>query len=57
MASKRRLRRKSCTGKIRYNDQSSAAAQAFRARVFRQAGNVRAYLCKFCNGYHIGHQS
>lgn len=46
MASKRRLRRKSCTGKVRYLSQDLALA-ALSA--------MTPYRCQFCNGFHFGH--
>jgi hypothetical protein len=53
MASKRRIRRKSCTGKIRHASKEEAriAAQKLRAK----GEIVGVYLCRFCNGWHVGH--
>lgn len=56
MASKRRLRRKSCEGKARHSTWKGAEIaadihyQRFRSVVF-------PYLCQFCKHptYHIGH--
>jgi len=55
MASKRRIRRKSCTGKQRHL--SAAAGQAHIAHLHRRFGYSRmdVYRCSFCNGYHVGH--
>lgn len=57
MSSKRRLRRKSCTGKERFVDQ--LAAQAAIGRLIRARGSGSGYLtpyrCSFCNGFHFGH--
>jgi hypothetical protein len=49
MASKRRLRRRSCKSKVRHIDQTAAVAHA------RHLGfQHRAYKCKFCGGWHVG---
>lgn len=54
MSSKRRLRRKACQGKQRYNKHEQAAFAAHRVR--QSTGeHIHAYLCPHCNGYHIGH--
>ena len=50
MASKRRIRRASCTGKVRFDN-----AQAAYAACRRTGGWIVAYGCKFCGGHHIGH--
>ncbi len=54
MASKRHLRRKSCEGKMAFNDFFSAARHAvYRAH---QSGDyLLAYRCRFCRKFHIGH--
>lgn len=56
MSSKRRIRRKSCTGKHRFADQAAALA-AIRALHARKGwqGLLTPYRCKFCNGFHFGH--
>jgi len=55
MASKRRIRRKSCTGKVRHPDEL-AARRHIGALVFRKGERgLRAYRCPFCNGWHVGH--
>jgi len=58
MASKRRIKRKSCTGKVRHLS-SDAARKALRVTVrhdqVHQPMNV--YRCQFCGGYHIGHRA
>lgn len=57
MSSKRRLRRKSCEGKVRHVDPNAAQAAArslVRAGKSR-GGIIRVYCCSFCNGYHLGH--
>lgn len=53
MGSKRAIRRKACTGKIRYSTREKA-----RARVFKTSFDGRSldvYKCEFCGGWHIGH--
>jgi len=47
MSSKRRLRRKNCERKRRYG-KDEAIVEARRR-------HMRAYPCKFCGGFHIGH--
>ena len=57
MASKRRLRRRSCTSKQRHTkDEAYGALRSMskRGRI-NQVTNV--YKCTFCNGYHIGRTS
>ena len=56
MASKRRIRRKSCTGKQRHA--TPAKGHAHIARLHRSKGwqgRMDVYRCRFCNGYHVGH--
>lgn len=56
MASKRRIRRNSCTGKRRY--ESAAQARAAISGLLRRKGYqdyLQAYPCRFCGGYHFGH--
>lgn len=53
MASKRRIRRKACEGKIRFLTIQEANIQAYKHQ--RWGHRMRAYKCLFCNGYHIGH--
>lgn len=48
MASKRRIRRKQCEGKVRF----VADYRASEAAEYRGMGY---YLCSFCGAYHIGH--
>ncbi len=56
MSSKRALRRKSCRHKVRHLTAECAQAtiRALHAQRGCQ-GRMNAYLCRFCNGYHIGH--
>ena len=54
MASKRHLRRKACTGKVRY-ETAQAAQHAATAACRRANAWIVAYGCRFCGGHHIGH--
>ncbi len=57
MASKRRIRRKSCARKRRFDSHELAAA-AMRHVIFagkKRGGFLHVYHCKFCKGYHFGH--
>lgn len=60
MSSKRRLRRRACESKRRYD----TAYEAYSARRSVQSRNekvrgyttrMNVYKCKFCGGYHTGH--
>lgn len=56
MSSKRRVRGRSCTGKVRH---ASAAGQAAMAGVQQRKGYdgpMACYHCSFCSGWHIGHR-
>ena len=53
MASKRRVRRKSCTGKVRHKSLQDANCCISKTFGFR---DMKAYKCKFCKGFHIGHK-
>ena len=56
MASKRRIRRNSCTDKRRY--ESASQARAAISGLFRRKGYqgyLQAYPCRFCGGFHFGH--
>jgi len=51
MASKRRLRRKACGAKLRFNSHEEAL-------IFLQERHLRGmapYPCGFCGHYHVGH--
>jgi hypothetical protein len=47
---------RSCTGKRRYPTEE-AAQKAVRRFVQHGAspGSIRAYSCRHCGGYHVGH--
>jgi len=54
MSSKRRLRRRSCEKKVRYESQGHArAAVRELARKFA-AVQCEPYQCHFCGGWHLG---
>ncbi len=57
MASKRRLRRKSCDGKVRHADAAGGLAHIGRLARSGSGGSMNVYRCQFCKGYHIGHRS
>lgn len=54
MASKRRLRRKGCEGKVQHASREDA--QAHSNAMWRHAGGgTHIYHCKFGDHWHIGH--
>jgi hypothetical protein len=56
MASKRRLRRKSCGSKRRFNTYQEAASAMVRMKIrTKTRDDLHTYACKFCGGYHFGH--
>lgn len=58
MASKRRLRRRSCESKNRYTNQQAVLDSLGKLRrLGRVDSRVTAYPCKFCGGYHLGHRT
>jgi predicted Zn-ribbon and HTH transcriptional regulator len=56
MSSKRRLRRKACTGKRQFADEAAAIA-AIKSLTRSQGwqGLLVPYHCKFCGWFHFGH--
>lgn len=57
MASKRHIRRRQCSGKVRHASRDGAVA-ALRSLIYAspsRRGQMNTYRCKFCRGYHIGH--
>ena len=55
MASKRHIRDKQCTGKIRHT--LEGAYQSRRELMSRgNNANLNIYKCKFCKSYHVGHR-
>jgi hypothetical protein len=59
VASRRRLRRNQCSGKIRYQTEEAGQAAVrsiIRAgKVMGHKGFLKPYLCKWCHGWHVGH--
>ncbi|EAY0359032.1 hypothetical protein B2J38_16715 [Salmonella enterica] len=56
MASKRRLRRKQCSGKIRFASAEDAVRRIqILHRKYGHRGQLQAYHCPFCKGWHVGH--
>ena len=57
MASKRRLRRKSCEGKAKHDTKDNAVV-AIKVLVRNRGhqGQLHAYRCDFCGKWHVGHQ-
>lgn len=56
MSSKRRLRRKSCAGKRRFESLTEALTAQCNLNRKRDWGDrMRPYRCKFCSGFHFGH--
>ncbi len=56
MSSKRRIRRKSCDGKVQYS--SSAEGQVAIWSIKKNTGDqslINVYKCQFCKKYHVGH--
>jgi len=54
MSSKRRIRRKSCTGKLVHDRQDAL----YHAHLLRQSGeHVAAYKCRFGDHWHVGHRA
>jgi hypothetical protein len=54
MSSKRKLRRKECGEKIKHVTLASAQ---IHVRFLRTKGeDVRAYGCRICGGWHVGHK-
>lgn len=51
MASKRRLRRKSCLGKAAHSTRDGSLIQLWRSR----ARGLLVYRCNFCKQFHVGH--
>ena len=54
MSSKRRIRRRSCEGKIPYAT-SETAKTAIYAQPHKWTARMNAYPCSFCGQHHIGH--
>lgn len=56
MASKRRQRRKQCTGKNRHPTADGAQIELYLIRKrYGHQGQMGIYRCPFCGKYHVGH--
>jgi hypothetical protein len=60
VSSKRRIRRKACKGKQRFEtlDAAWTACRSVVRKNVKQGygtGPMNAYPCKFCGGFHFGH--
>ena len=53
MSSKRKLRRKECKGKRKW--ETWTAAQMFCNERWQRGIRLRPYACRWCNGIHVGH--
>lgn len=53
MASKRRVRRKSCTGKVQHSEVGAVIARKKYVKLF--GDKMGTYKCPFCGKYHVGH--
>jgi hypothetical protein len=61
VASRRHKRRKQCIGKIRYSSSAEALKESKRLRWHNITKKddfqyLDAYPCKYCGGWHVGHQ-
>lgn len=54
MSSKRRLRRRSCEGKIRHTSKENARAAIRSMSHNKIYGGQWPYKCQFCKGWHVG---
>lgn len=56
MASKRRLRRRQCEGKVKHATAENAAIAIRKVhRAKGHQGQMHAYRCPFCGQFHVGH--
>jgi hypothetical protein len=53
MAPKRRLRRKSCEGKVKHE---TAGAAWIAAKRTGDGHETKPYKCKWCGKWHVGHR-
>lgn len=58
MSSRRRLRRRACSGKVRHETmgQALAAIAYLRKSGHYDGAPLDVYRCGFCKGYHFGHR-
>jgi hypothetical protein len=52
MSSKRHIRQKACTGKVRYETREAAE----HARHMANTPGINVYRCRWCGGWHQGHR-
>lgn len=57
MASKRRIRRRSCEGKVPYATKTIADHEVSKLRWYFNGGTWASYHCKWCGAWHVGRQS
>jgi len=55
LASKRRIRKKACDGKVKYKTVKDAQSARINMKRFK-GENLTVYKCKFCRNYHVGHK-
>ena len=55
MASKRRVRRKSCEGKKKFDSMMAARAALFTLNRGKLYHRLHCYQCQFCKQWHLGH--
>jgi len=55
MASKRRVRRRTCGDKQAFSQQGEAVAFLISYKRRTAEYNIRTYKCPFCHQWHIGH--
>ncbi len=57
MGSKRCVRARSCGDKIRHKTEADALTQIASLRAGGELGPLKAYHCRFCKFWHVGHRS
>lgn len=57
MASKRRVKRRQCSGKKKYADKAMAIREATRMRRAKIGQSFDAYQCETCGQWHVGHRT
>jgi hypothetical protein len=56
MASKRKIRRKECSGKRRYASREIAQRAVSRLKMnTKDTSYLKIYKCRWCSGWHFGH--
>lgn len=49
------LQTRACKIKVIFTDRATAKKEAKRMSQEKRNGRIRAYKCKYCPNYHIGH--